>query len=172
MSKTPPVPSPSIPEVPQEVDQFIQLLQELGPGPRARLRRNAGNALSESRGVLPLFFSLLPREVVYPKTVESYFLIATLFGSNPIAGGRGNLAWTLADIANRAGVNKNGVDRRVAILIDSDRDELPFRLRQAVHFVATHRRPINWSLLLWDLLVWEHPNRPVQKAWARTYFGN
>jgi CRISPR system Cascade subunit CasB len=69
-------------------------------------------------------------------------------------------------------VNRDGVDRRAAVLLDAHRAELPFRLRQAVRLAASHERPIDWRRLLADLLRWEHPRRPVQKAWARSYFGD
>jgi CRISPR system Cascade subunit CasB len=152
--------------------QFIVRLAGLGPGPRARLKRNAGNFLAEARGVLPLFYQLLPRAVDRPRDVETYFLVATLYGLNPRPGGRGDFAETLARIASAGGISREGVDRRVAVLLDSHRGELPFRLRQAVRLVAAHERPVDWVRLLSDLLRWDHPGRLVQKAWARSYFGS
>jgi CRISPR system Cascade subunit CasB len=135
------------------------------------LKRNAGNTLAEARGVLPLFYQLLPRDVARPRDVEAYFLVATLYGLNPRPGGRGDFAETLSRVASAGGVSPEGVDRRVAVLLDSHRGELPFRLRQAVRLVAAHERPVDWARLLSDLLRWDHPGRVVQKAWARSYFG-
>lgn len=69
-----------------------------------------------------------------------------------------------------------GVARRLAILLDADlshdaQGSLPWRLRQAVKLVVG--RPgcrIDWSQLLADLYSWDHPDRFVQKRWARSYY--
>jgi CRISPR system Cascade subunit CasB len=167
-----PSPLAPAPEIAPEVARFVSRLAALGPGPQARLKRNAGNTLAEARGVLPLFFQLLPRAVTRPHDVEACFLVATLYGLNPRPGGRGDLAATLVRVASAGGVSREGVDRRVAVLLDSHRGELPFRLRQAVRLVGAHERPVDWARLLSDLLRWEHPARVVQKAWARSYFGS
>jgi CRISPR system Cascade subunit CasB len=155
-----------------EINRFLARLRELDPGSLARLRRNAGNEIADSRGVLPLFYRLLPRSVIYPRQAEAYFFVATLYALCPRPGGHASLAATLAGISRLPGVNREGVDRRMAILIDANRGELPFRLRQAVRFVASHDRPIPWESLLADVLRWEHPDRLVQRAWARAYFGS
>jgi CRISPR system Cascade subunit CasB len=157
--------------MPPEITRFIDHLEDLEAGPRAQFKRNAGNALAEARGVLPLFYRILPGRIVRRGEVETYFLVATLHGLNPRAGFQGNFAQTMASVAGDPGANRQGIDRRVAILLDSHRGELPFRLRQAVRFVASHERPIDWPRLLHDLLRWDHPGRVVQKTWARSYFG-
>jgi CRISPR system Cascade subunit CasB len=69
-----------------------------------------------------------------------------------------------------SGANPDSVSRRLAIVLDSHRGELPFRLRQAVGLARSHERPIDWQRLLHDLLRWDDPRRSVQKAWARTFF--
>jgi CRISPR system Cascade subunit CasB len=171
MSTTPSPPAPA-PAIAPEVERFITRLAGLGPGPQARLKRNSGTTLAESRGILPLFYQILPRTVARPRDVESYFLVATLYGLNPRPGGRGDFATTLLAVASARTVSKEGIDRRVAVLLDSHREELPFRLRQAVRLVAAHERPVAWPRLLTDLLRWDHPGRVVQKAWARSYFGS
>src|SRR4051812_28550444 len=82
-----------------EVVRFISALEDLGPGPRARLKRNAGEDLAGSRGVLPLFYQILPRAVTRPRDVETYFLVATLYGLAPGPAPPGNLARTLREVA-------------------------------------------------------------------------
>lgn len=154
------------------IERFIRKLDDLEPGPRARLRRNAGEPLAGSRGVLPLFYGLLPRSIVRPRPVEAFFLVATLHSIHPSRGGRGNLGRTMAEVAARPGANRDGVALRVSILIDSNRDELPFRLRQAVKFISSHDRPIDWPRLLSDILRWDHRGKHTQKDWARSYFGS
>ena len=146
--------------------EFCERLAQLKSGERARHKRNAGCTMAESHNVLGLFFRLLPPSV--PRFQEEiYFLVATLF---PLAEScsEGNLG----DSLYRARDTKyaQGLDRRVEILLDADREQLPFRLRQAVRFLDSKRVPVNWPRLLQDLLAWEHPKRYVQEAWARAYF--
>lgn len=148
------------------VKKFVERLERLDPGERARLKRNAGKPLAESRDALVLFYSLLPQGVPHSQE-EMYFLVATL---HPLAdgGGTGDLGTAL----RRARQEKyaKGLDRRVEILLDADESQLPFRLRQAIRFLASNRVRVNWPLLLQGLLSWTHPERFVQQTWARSYF--
>lgn len=159
----------AVPPITPQVESFIDRLERADPGEQARLKRNAGQTLGESRGVLPFFYRVLPREVRRERDVETYFLVATLLPLAPKRG-QGDFGQSLLGVAGLPEVNRQGVDLRVAILLDSHRGELPFRLRQAVRLVASHERRIDWRRTLADLLRWDHPRRPVQKAWARSYF--
>lgn len=150
-----------------QVGSFIGRLEKLDTGGKARLRRNAGRSLAESRGVLGLFYRLLPADVpAYDH--ERYFLIATLF---PLAanGNPRDLGATLRRA--RTPTNRRGLDRRVEILLDADEEQLRFRLRQAVRFARSNRVAVNWTALLRDVLRWERPGRYVQRQWAQSYFG-
>jgi CRISPR system Cascade subunit CasB len=155
----------------EEVDAFVGRLERADKGDLARLKRNAGQPLGESRGALPVFYRLLPRAVRRERDVEAYFLVATLF---PLSPGRwqGDFGRTLRAVARAPGVNRKRVDRRAAALLDAHREELPFRLRHAVRLAASAGRHVDWRQTLADLLRWEHPRRPVQKSWARSYFGD
>lgn len=145
---------------------FVERLAKLDAGERARLKRNAGQKLAESRGVMGMFYHLLPPGVSEYQH-EAYFMLATLY---PLAdgGGQGNLGDALR-LARQA-KNAKGVDRRVEILLDADDAQLPFRLRQAIRFLKSNNVRVNWPRLLADLLRWAHPNRFVQQQWARSYF--
>lgn len=149
--------------------QFVERLARLEPGERARFKRNSGCRLAEARGVTTLFYRLLPGGVpVYQE--EKYFLVATLFPMVE-AGGNGSLGDSLRR-ARKGKTNDKGLDRRIEVLLDANPEQLAFRLRQAVHFLQSNRIPVAWEQLLNDLLLWEHPNRIVQRRWARAYFGN
>ena len=148
------------------IPQFITRLEGLDAGDRARLKRNAGRSLAEARGATGLFYRLMGQAI--PDYQEDiYFLVATLF---PLAegGGEGNLGDALHKAQSQNTLK--GLDRRIEVLLDSDRVQLPFRLRQAIHFIQSNRVKVNWSRLLQDLLNWDHPDRFVQKSWARAYF--
>jgi CRISPR system Cascade subunit CasB len=149
-----------------QVAAFFERLQRLDPGERARLKRAAGQTLAESRDALGLFYSLLPFGMP-PAKEEIYFFVATLY---PMAEG-GN-SGDLGAALRRARQDKNakGLDRRVEILLDADATQLPFRLRQAIRFLQSNRVRVDWPYLLQDLLYWTHPDRFVQRQWARSYF--
>jgi len=146
---------------------FIENLQGLSSGERARLKRNAGNTLAEARQAsLGLFYRVLPHGV-YHTNEETYFLIATLY---PLAeaGKTGNLGGALR-LAQDA-KNKEGLNRRVEILLDADQTQIRFRLRQAIQFLYSNRIPVDWGRLLKDMLYWDHEDRFVQQQWARSFF--
>ncbi|HWQ11342.1 MAG TPA: type I-E CRISPR-associated protein Cse2/CasB [Roseiflexaceae bacterium] len=159
----------------RQAQAFIAALAQLEPAGRARLRRSAGRSLAEARGVHRVFFQALPHEVSEQRH-EEYFLIATLFPLVPHSPQAGNLGETLRRVRQlRAAPGDgrfNSLDRRFQTLIDSDRDQLPFRLRQAIRLIAAHREGValNWERLLLDVLSWEHRDRTVQLRWARAYF--
>lgn len=148
-------------------DEFVKRLAGLDVGARARLRRNAGLKLEESRDVFGVFYRLLPPGVP-ERNQWAYFLVATLY---PIAesGHNDNFGATLRKAQSEN--NSAGLDRRIETLLDSDPEQLAFRLRQAVRFARSNRVPVNWRQLLLDLLQWEYPSRHVQRKWAEAYFG-
>lgn len=150
------------------VTYFFARLDKLDIGDRARLKRNSGKTLEEAHEVLGLFYGLLPKGLPQYQE-EFYFLVATLFPLND-GGGKGDLGASLT-IA-RSDKNSKGLDRRVERLLDADTVQLNFRLRQTVHFLKSCRVKINWPQLLEDLLLWNHPDRFIQKRWARSYFGS
>lgn len=166
-----------------QIHRFVRELERLAErktedrAALARLKRCAGRPLAESLEALPLLYEL-GRSGIPEHAEEQFFLVATLFPFAPsrlraeeAAEGRQDFGGTLRWLATRPKVNADGVDRRVTVLLDADRDELPFRLRQAVRMLAQHDPAVDWRLLLRHLLAWESPSRWVQKRWARSYFG-
>jgi CRISPR system Cascade subunit CasB len=153
-------------ELSPQIQLFIEKLGRLDAGDRARLRRNAGRTLAEARNALGLFYRLLPPGVSEYQHA-TYFLVATIY---PLAegGAHGNLGESLRRA--RMVQNTAGLDRRIEILLDADSNQLPFRLRQVIHFLQSNRVHVNWPQLLADLLRWNTPSRPVQQRWARAYF--
>ncbi len=156
-------------EIDEKITTFIGKLASLDAGEKARLRRDAGKTISECQN-LGLFYRLLPYGVPGSQE-EIYFMVATLY---PLLnqGGTGNFGTILHTVRDNDEKKNKGLDRRVEILLDSDLDQLRFRLRQAVRFVRS-RNPeskMNWAGLLDDLLHWSSPSRYIQQEWAREYF--
>lgn len=151
----------------KKIIDFIARLENLTAGDKAMLRRCSGSSLSESRHSMLLFYQLLPYGI--PSFQEDiFFLVATIY---PLAdsGGSGDLGFAMKNA--RTDKNAKGLDRRMEILLDADKEQLRFRIRQAVRVLFSARIKINWVYLLDDLLQWEHPARITQKAWARSYYG-
>lgn len=162
-------------------DHFVSQLEELvrtgDRGSLAVLRRNAGRSLGESRGAVGLFYRMLPMRLG-PRE-EIYFLVATLFPWNDHPSPNGNMGHSMVLLRSKTG--SEALDRRMTVLLDADfayspggalrPGELGFRLRQTVKLLAGHDVGVDWRKLLEDLLSWSHPERWVQKNWARAYFG-
>ncbi|MFO7169857.1 MAG: type I-E CRISPR-associated protein Cse2/CasB [Chloroflexota bacterium] len=155
----------------RQIAAFVAALERLDASGRARLKRNAGRALGEARDVHRVFFQALPYDV-HERQYDDYFLVASLFPLAPHRAGAGSLGATLRQVRQiRGGAERaNSLDRRFQALIDSEREQLPFRLRQAVRLAAADDVAIDWAQLLSDLLAWDLDGRPVQLRWARDYF--
>lgn len=65
-----------------------------------------------------------------------------------------------------------GHERRMIDLLDTDRPDLPYKLRQAVTLLAREGIGLDWRRLYHDLRFWGDPkrDREVQKWWARGYW--
>lgn len=161
-------------------ERFINRLRDLNEGDRgsmAILRRNAGLSIGESRGALGVFYRLLPMQLGVRE--EIYFLVATLYPLNTRAYPGENFGQSMATL--RKVKDSESIERRMMILLDAEYDrgqmgvirpgELGFRLRQAVRMLKSEDIGIDWVLLLNDLLRWSHPDKWVQKQWARSFFG-
>ncbi len=137
----------------------------------ARLKRCAGRRLAECPEVYPIFYRLLPAEALgRDREHEACFLIATLFPNAPDRSDR-DLGEALRVLTSAHPEQASGIERRLSVLLDSSTSDLPFRLRQVIRLLAGKEIGISWRKLLVDVLEWEWESRPVQKRWARSYFG-
>ena len=62
------------------------------------------------------------------------------------------------------------IERRFITLLDSDRDQLPHRLRQVVAMLKDY--PLDFEALLIGLLNWTDDRKRTQNAWARDFYRN
>lgn len=177
----------------QQVKEFIKNLSQLDDGERARLKRNAGAALSEARQIGLLFYQKILPYGAAAYQEESYFLVATLYPFDKKQRDKDRSFSALSSDKSAAQErqeavkearamtlgasfrlacseqNATGFDRRVARLLDADRQQLPFQLRQAILRLTADWTPIDWAQLTKDVLNWEHSSRYVQRNWARDY---
>lgn len=170
------------------IKEFIYNLSKLDDGERARLKRNAGNSLAESHQVHLLFFQKIAPYGIQPWDEDRYFLLATLYPfdkmqrekdrkkgreDKDIEDGETDVSRpsTLGTSFRhaRSQQNETGFDRRFSRLLDADEDQLPFQLRQTIIRLTNDWITINWEQLTKDVLSWTHPDRYVQRQWARDY---
>lgn len=159
----------------ERYERFINHLWSLAvPGKEdraalARLRRCAGKAPEESIDIYPLVLPWLPP--LYPDEEAAVVLVGTLFAWHPVAGGKGNLGATLRRLESRTnGELPPGLKRRFESSLESSIHELPVRLRHLVSLIAREGEPIDWMQLLLDVRQWTHPDRWVQRAWAKDFY--
>jgi CRISPR system Cascade subunit CasB len=134
----------------------------------AHLRRGLGEPVAVTLGHVGWLFDGVPDDG-NGRALDAAVLAAGLF------------AWAKGRCAQADGTNfgrafgnelsedqKKQRERRFTALLDADRSELPFLLRQAVTLVEG--QPLDWKQLLRDLVSWEHEDRFVQKQWARGFW--
>lgn len=149
---------------------FIVHLKELREdrGALAALRRGLGRAPGLAPEMYPYVVPWLP-ERPYRQQEAAYYLVASLFAFHPLLTSEGNLGAHLAGaIANEN--SRQAVERRFVALLSAHPDDLGALLRHTISFLKSQERPVNWSQLLNDLCAWDHPDRYIQKNWARAFW--
>lgn len=158
--------------------EFVERIEKLDTGQLAMLRRGCG-ARDPVEGRCPWLLGLVHGVAAEPAA----FLLASLLaqyrtadiraGRHRIEGNFG-LTWKRAI----AGTDSESIKRRFHILLDADYDsrtgdgDLPYRLRQMARYAASKGVGVDWPMLLTDLKFWSHPEKRVQKRWARVFFGD
>jgi CRISPR system Cascade subunit CasB len=141
----------------------------------AALRRGLGRPAGSVADMYPYVIPYLPPETE-PWAEAPYYLVASLFalhqGSWPHAESNGRTTDFGASYARLSQqLERESIEARFVALLDCDLDELPQHLRQAVALLKSREVPIDWLQLLRDVRGWGHPERYVQRAWARAYWG-
>ena len=154
-----------------EVHPFIGYLASLREdrSALAALRRGLGQPPATVASMYPYVVRWLPQEG-YPWQEAAYYMVAALFAYHPAEGGQGNMGDHLARTCDPQRDN-TAIERRFTALLAAHPDDLGFYLRQAISFIKSKEVPVNWSQLLADILAWDHPDRYVQRQWARSFWG-
>jgi CRISPR system Cascade subunit CasB len=144
----------------------------------AALRRGLGKQPGEAPEMFPY---LVPWTAELDnRTQETYYLVASLFGMHPVTWPRSgaeedhdrwrrNFGASMRWVAG-PDTQEGGTERRFVGVLNSRRDELPDRLRQAVRLCRSKDVPVDWAVLTHDLLGWDHPRRRTQRSWARAFW--
>jgi CRISPR type I-E-associated protein CasB/Cse2 len=76
----------------------------------------------------------------------------------------------MRQLAAASGSGSGTLDCRVAILLSSSGERLQHHLRQIIGQLASREIPVDFAVLLRDLLHWDHRERWVQRSWARGFW--
>ena len=154
------------------VSQFVQRLAELaeeGQRDRAALATLKRSLAFQPGTHVPSFALVepwVPQDEGWHRT--AYYLVAGLLALDPRLGPM-SMPEGMALVYRKR--ERSSIESRFLALLDADRDQLPERLRRCVHLVRAEEGPgLDWASLLSDLLGWFHPDRPVQRRWARVFY--
>ena len=150
-----------------------------GRGRLARLRRSLSRrgvapvAIAEVGGLLPR----LPEDAEgADRVLDTHLWVAALFATHatkmdaPWYGGYVAKGASFGTSCNKLRSSSASVDQRFAALLDARWEDLPYRLRQIVSLLAASDVGVRYERLLEDLLAWDKPGRPVQRAWSLDYW--
>jgi CRISPR system Cascade subunit CasB len=164
-----------------------ECVQRRDAGALADLRSGLGKAPGTASRMFPHVVPYLGG--VHEAHEQWYYLVATLFAQwhqsqlgkeegqeTPLnsqgreAKSRRNFGESLAELVADNPDQSKSLDRRVVALLNSHPDDLPVHLRHMVSLLRGQRVSIDWQVLLADLPRWGYDDRPVQRAWARSYW--
>lgn len=151
---------------------FIEYLESLrdNRGALAALRRGLGQPPGAVADMYRYVVPWLPKDVSRRREMD-YYLIAALFAYHPDTGGIGNMGAHFARTKDPQG-DTTAIERRFTALLAAHPDDMPTYLRQAVSFLRSKEVPVNWHQLFYDLQRWDYDHRPVQREWARYFWGS
>ena len=157
--------------------KFFNRICELGTGDRAALKRAAGIMLAEADGkAVAAFYRCLPFGIPQWQE-ERWFAVACLRclwdteadGGAPFERIVGNM---LKDekLSDSTG-------HRVEVLLDTAWDEDGYMLTKLTRLIKLIRQksdgePVDFEVLLEDLIDWNSEKQYVQRKWARAIFTN
>ncbi|MDI9546903.1 MAG: type I-E CRISPR-associated protein Cse2/CasB [Chloroflexota bacterium] len=140
----------------ETAEKFVERLTRCGPGEKAALRRLARGHPTG----LAVAYRLMPGTV--PRWAEEdYLTVALLYGSHPHHD---------PDVGDLGSVCRQAKlrDQRFEILLAAEPEQLRERLRTVVGMVGS--LSVNYVQLLKDIRQWDHPDRFVQRRWARSFW--
>lgn len=128
---------------------------------RGMVRGSTADMLRAARYVAPYL-----GDVSYPSD-RWYYIVGGLFAYHPMHVPDGpSLGGALA----RARGDGGGMDSRLLALLGTSEASMQKPLFQAVSLLSAGGQGLDYFRLLKDLCAWGHPDKYVQKHWARDYF--
>lgn len=142
-------------------------------GALASLRRSLQDPSGMAASACPFVVPFLPKaEDVYRD--RCFFLVGALFA---LGGGHargvsiGEVYRRIALASGSDGKENPSIRARFVALIDAHAEDAGEHVRHAASLARAKDIPIDWELLLRDLLRLRHPERFVQRRWAHDFWG-
>lgn len=147
---------------------WLEKLNESDSKVRAILRRSLAFDPSQYVPAFPYIEPFLQGEQSRWRR-DTHYLVAALWAAH-WREGRTGTAHTLARAcaAHQLDSGSASTERRFISLLDADREQLPHRLRQMASLLG--EQPIDFEVLLNDLLYWNSESKRTQNGWARDFY--
>ncbi len=148
--------------------EWLEGLNEKDTKVRAVLRRSLAFDPGTFVPAYPYVEPFLKRED-NPWRREMLYLVASLWAAHWREGRNGTpLSIGKACAAYQAESGSTNTERRFINLLDADRDQLPYRLRQMTALLKDYA--LDFDALLKALLYWNDDQKRTQNAWARDFY--
>ncbi len=156
----------------ENISLFLKRIEELGKGEKTALKRSLGQSLSNADGAaVAAFYRVLPATVSPWQENAFYITAACICFWKDITVQQKTFIDCLAII----GREMDSMDKRVIALLDTEwnahDDYFIGKISRLIRIVKQKGYAPDFTKLLEDLLLWTLPDRPVQRKWAKTYFG-
>ena len=149
------------------VAYLLGLAQRENRGALAALRRGLGKPPGTAHEMHPYVAPWLSSGM-HRWEEDAHYTVAALFGSHPEHAAIGNMGATFRRITSQT--ESESIEKRFIALLSCHGDDLPQQLRQAVSLARSKDVPVDYSQLLRDIRYWGHPDRFVQREWARAFW--
>lgn len=145
------------------IEHLVGLVRGGDRASLARLRRGTGRRPGESVDALREVIPHLPPDAWKR---DGYFLVAGLFGLHPR---HTDSQQNMGAVFRQFGEHESN-EKRFRALLNSHEDELGGHLQRAMTLARAKEVPVNFKLLLEDVLHWTHVDRFVQLRWASSFW--
>ena len=158
--------------------EWLERLNEKDTRVRAVLRRSLAFDPGQFASAYP-YVEPFVKDDDNPWRREMLYLVAGLWAmhwregplGSPISIGK---ACAVFDSERRKTMSKDdrqkltSAEKRFVTLLDADRDQLPYRLRQMIALLK--EQLVDFDALLTGLLYWNHDQKRTQNHWARDFY--
>ncbi len=154
----------------QLVEELTELADAKNPNraAMAHLRRGLDGSLDHALARVGWLFRRVP-DFALEDAVLAAALFAWIRGSCPH---QHRINFGAAFGAGLTLEEKQRREKRFIDLLDTDKQDLPYKLRQAITLIGGDgsKVALDWVLLIKHLGHWNHQDRWVQKEWARGFW--
>ncbi|MFI3169661.1 MAG: type I-E CRISPR-associated protein Cse2/CasB [Faecalibacterium sp.] len=152
-------------------------LQTIPPKTRIMLRRSIGKDIASAGNAMGYFYAIKPPQIT-PYQEEALFACLTMAcqWNETDRSTTLSLAQCLRTLVAAEKLNKNSIDRTMQTILDCEWNPehgnlLGIKLSRLVKQIRTKGMDTpDFEQLYYDLKNWNHPDKFIQKQWARDYF--